>query len=180
MKTDFSSGASWNSAAKAGLVMGLATIALMLVTSLTGKVEGMLGWTLNCILTILKITVCIVLFKKLMTRFANAFKDVTTKGLYNYGLKIALLSAIIVSAYMLITLTLTDPEVFNEAIEQAMETYSSMLDSNEMAAMENITSKLPAVMFFFSLVYCFIWGWILSAVFSRSIVPDDPFSGSDN
>ena len=26
------------------------------------------------------------------------------------------------------------------------------------------------------MVYCFIWGWVLTTIFSGRIMPDDPFS----
>ena len=42
--------------------------------------------------------------------------------------------------------------------------------------MDTVESIMPQVMFFSNLVYCFLYGTVLSAVLSRNIPPRDPFA----
>ncbi len=76
MKKEFSSSVSWNSAALAGLVMGVFTIAVDYLPSLplllggTGVFVGIL----NFILKVVKIVACVIAFKYLLERFHNNVK----------------------------------------------------------------------------------------------------------
>ena len=61
-------------------------------------------------------------------------------------------------------------------IEAALKIYGSSLDSNSLNALDTVESIMPQVMFFSNLVYCFLYGTVLSAVLSRNIPPRDPFA----
>lgn len=180
MKKEFTSGSSWNSAAVAGLIMGAATIILAIISGLIAKTGGVGGGVLQSLFLFVKIAACILLFKKLMARFKDSFEGVDRPRLYKYGLKIALLSAIIVAGYSLLTIVLADPETLKDTMNKAIEAYSSQLDSNSIAAFEAMQGKIPSIAFFATLIYCFIWGWILSAIESRSMISDDPFGAEEN
>lgn len=175
MKKEFTSGSSWNSASVAGLIMGAATIILTIISSLLARTGGIGGGILQSFYLLIKIAACILIFKKLMTRFMDSFEGVDRRRLYNYGLKIALLSAIIVAGYSLLTIVLADPETLKDTMNKAIEAYSSQLDSNSIAAFEAMQGKIPSITFFATLIYCFLWGWILSAIESRGLISDDPF-----
>ena len=51
-----------------------------------------------------------------------------------------------------------------------------MFDSNTLSVMEETLQNLPAITFVSNLIYCFLYGTILSAILSRSIPQPDPFA----
>ncbi len=110
MKKEFSSSVSWNSAALAGLVMGVFTIAVDYLPSLplllggTGVFVGIL----NFILKVVKIVACVIAFKYLLERFHNNVK-VGYPELQRYGQKIALFSSILVSGFTMLQLLCNKP-----------------------------------------------------------------------
>lgn len=79
MKKEFSSSVSWNSAALAGLVMGVFTIAVDYLPSLplllggTGVFVGIL----NFILKVVKIVACVIAFKYLWNDSTTTSRSVT-------------------------------------------------------------------------------------------------------
>ena len=169
MKKEFSSSVSWNSAALAGLVMGTATIILdylpMLPALLGG--EGMFADLLGGALKIVKIVTC----NTVQTDYAR---------LQRYGLKVALFSSIVVAGFSILQILVINPEMMTQTIQAVQNTYQHMMDSNTMAAMEKMISKLPVITFFSSLIYCYLWGWILSTSFARRLFPVNPFGERDS
>ena len=176
MDKEFSSSASWNKAAIAGFVMAAVTIAMELVKGWSGMAGGFLGVFLNMVASVAKIVVCVILFRYLMKRFADGFSGVTYPRLQRYGLKLALFSSLLFAAFALYQAMQLDPEEIRSAVEEGVGQLGSMLDSNSEAALENMYSKLPAITFFMMFGYCFLWGWILSTLFAKSLSgPTDPF-----
>ncbi len=180
MKKEFSSSVSWNSAAVAGLVMAVATIILDYLPTLvlTIGIKGFFGSFLVFLVKIAKIAACIYVFKVLMDRFN---RDVNTDyaGLQRYGLKVALFSSILVAGFSLAQILVINPEMMTQMIQEVQNTYQNMMDSNTMAAMDKMLSKLPVITFFSSLIYCYLWGWILSTVFARKLFPVNAFGERD-
>ncbi len=173
MKEEFSSGASWNSAAVYGLVMAVATIALDYLCGLTALAGGFAAVLLSTVAKIAKILACLWLFRVLMLKFFNSFKTDYTH-FYHFGMKVALFSSIIVAGFSLAQITVINPDEFNQLYRQALES-NPMLDANSRAMAENMMASLPAMMFFFNLVYCFLWGWTLSSVYAKAVFPPDEF-----
>lgn len=181
MKKEFSSSVSWNSAALAGLVMGTATIIfdyLPMLPALLGG-EGMFADLLGGALKIVKIVTCIYLFRVLMLRFFNTVQTDYAR-LQRYGLKVALFSSIVVAGFSILQILVINPEMMTQTIHAVQNTYQNMMDSNTMAAMEKMISKLPVITFFSSLIYCYLWGWILSTTFARRLFPVNPFGERDS
>lgn len=181
MKKEFSSSVSWNSAALAGLVMGAATIVLdylpMLPTLLGG--DSVIGNLLAGVFKIVKIVACIYLFRVLMLRFFNTVQTDYAR-IQRYGLKVALFSSIVVAGFSVLQILVINPEMMTQTIQAVQNTYQHMMDSNTMAAMEKMISKLPVITFFSSLIYCYLWGWILSTSFARRLFPVNPFGERDS
>ena len=177
MKKEYSSGAGWNSASTSGLVMGLATIALALLQGLAGKTSGIGGGVLSIATMFVKIVACVMLFRWLMVRFHDEYDGIDHGRLVKFGLKVALFSALVVSAYSLLEMLVIKPEAYAEATAQIRETYSSFMDSNSLNAFDAIQGKMPLITFVTSIVYCFLWGWVLTSIFAKSIEPEDPFAG---
>ncbi len=181
MKKEFSSGASWNSAALAGLAMGAATIALDYLPMLPafigcGEIASEL---LGGALKIVKVLACIYLFRALMLRFFNTVRTDYAR-LQRYGLKLALFSSILVAGFSVLQILVINPDMLSQTAQAVQNTYRHMMDSNTAAAMEKMISKLPVITFFSSVVYCYLWGWILSTTFARKLFPVNPFGERDS
>ena len=67
----------WNTAAKAGLVLGLIPTAYMFITMWIAANPGFLGTVLNMILWAAKFVGCINLVKYVMIKFASANPSAT-------------------------------------------------------------------------------------------------------
>ena len=183
MKKEFSSSVSWNSSALAGLVMGAATIILgylpMLPALLGGN--GMLSGLAGGALMIVKIIACVCLFRVLMLKFFNTVQT-DYAGLQRYGLKVALFSSIVVAGFSIVQILVINPDMLSQTVSAVQNTYQNMIDSNTAAAMQKMIAKLPVITFFSSLIYCYLWGWILSTAFARKFFPVNEFGerGSDD
>ena len=173
---ELTSGAIWNKAAIAGLLMAAVTIAFTFTSGLT---TGIAFGFLNILLWLAKLVCCIMLFRFFMLKFSKECNP-DNRTLYHYGLRIAICSSLLVAAYTLLMSLNIDQTAFSEAYTEQVEKYMSMmntqLDSNGQAALEQIQSKLPVISFFSMLIYCFLWGLVLSSIFSKSIAPEDPFT----
>ena len=176
MKKEFSPGLSWNSAAVAGLVMAIATIILDYLPTLVLAIgiKGFIGSFLVFLVKIVKIAACVYVFKVLIDRFYGSVKTDYAR-LQRYGLKVALFSSILVAGFSLVQILVINPEMMTQMINEVQNTYQNLMDSNTMAAMEKMLSKLPVITFFSSLVYCYLWGWILSTTFARRLFPVNAF-----
>lgn len=180
MTKEFSSSTSWNCAAVAGLVMGAVTIAADYLTTVPMLLGGgMVSTLLTYILKIAKIFVCIYVFRYLMQRFHDTVRTDYTR-IQRYGMKTAMFSSILVSGFALLQMLVINPEMMTQTIHAVQNTYQNMMDSNTMAAMEKMISKLPVITFFSSLIYCYLWGWILSTTFARRLFPVNPFGERDS
>jgi hypothetical protein len=69
------------------------------------------------------------------------------------------------------------PDAVSESFDQIFAQMGPMLDSNSQQALTALEPKMPAIAFFSNLIYCFLFGVILSAILSRNIPKADPFAG---
>jgi hypothetical protein len=92
------------------------------------------------------------------------------------GLYGALFSALIVAAYSFANLEFINPDFVKEQMNAVYEVYGSLMDSNTMQVMETFENKLPIYSFFSNLIYCFLYGTVLSAILSKNIPSRDPFA----
>jgi len=179
MKNDFTSAASWNSAALAGLVLAAITLAFTFLQGLAGNVEGVVSGLLGIVAWLAKLAACVVAFRWFLIRFHDKFSGVDYTRLKNYGLKIGLFSSILVSGYTLLEMLVLNPDQYKEAINSALEPMMAQLDSNTLGSLDQMMGQLPTYSFCFSLLYCFLWGWVLSVIFAKVIEPANPFQ-NDN
>ena len=171
----------WNAAMRSGLVLGGISIAYFLVNILMGKLpEGKAVAVLvnvsGILLWVAKIVACIWLFKHFMLKFSAANPDADNRDTFRFGNATALLSALLFSALYLAWVTLVNPDMFTESMETALQAYQGVFSSDQLDAMEEIAPKMPTFTFFANLVYCWLFGLVLSAIFSRNIPPRNPFN----
>ena len=164
-------------AGKAGLVLGGVSIVYMLLTMLTGKLAesgpGFLLGLLNVLLWIGKLVACIYLMRFFILRFAMKDPTVDNSRAFRFGTLTALLSALIYSAFYLAYVSFIAPDTFEEAL--SVLTDNPMLDSNSISALEDMIPRMPTISFFVNLFWCWLFGTVLAAIFSRNISSKNPF-----
>lgn len=164
----------WNDAGKAGLVLGGVVILYSLLVSLAGMAGSLFGSLLSFLLWIVKFGGCLYLMRFFMIRLTLRYDGVTNRTTFGYGVRIALLSALVCSAYALCEILL-HPDTIDQVFELIESQYASMMDSNMQNAMELFRQNYPAYTFFGNLIYCFLFGTVLAKIFSSNIPPKDPF-----
>ena len=175
----------WDAAGKAGLVLGLVSSAYVIFTMLLTKLSGSTGMAListllGFLLWLAKFVGCIWLMKLFMTRFAAAHPGLDNSETFRFGMVTALLSALIFAAFDLAYMTWIAPDTVTQAMDMLTESYGSMIPAESLEMMENM--NFGVVTFFTNLIYCFLFGTVLSAILSRNIPSRNPFadSGMDN
>ncbi len=168
----------WNSAAVAGLALGAVSSVYMFIAQLQGNAEISVGLNtvLGGVLWLAKFTGCIWLMMFFMKKFAKENPSVDNKGTRRFGIITALLSALVYAAMCFANVAFISADLYAEQMDMAMQQMASMMDSNTLAQMENMIENLPQIYFFSNLVYCFIFGAILSAILSSNIPSRDPFA----
>ena len=166
----------WNTAAKAGLVLGLVSAAYMYLTQLIAGTSGFMMTLLSFLLWAGKFGGCIWLMSFFMKRHAAAHPEVDNKGSFNLGMATALLSALVYSAAAFANVAFISGDAIAEQVNLTMQQMGSMMDSNSIALMETYMEKLPQITFFSNLIYCFVFGTVLSYILSRNIPSRDPFA----
>ena len=168
----------WERAGKAGLVLGGVSIAYMLLTMLVGKVAGegspFLTGAIGAILWLAKFVGCILLMRLFIQRFAAAEPEADRNRVFRFGMLTALLSAVLYSGFYLAYVSFIAPDTFSQALDMLAD--NPMLGSNSMSEIEDMIPRMPTISFFANLVYCWLFGTILSAIFSASARPQNPFA----
>lgn len=182
MKETLSRRILWNNAGKAGAVLGIATAALMFIDQTLSGLQTA-GIVLRAIVWAIKFGGCIWLMRFFMTRLCDRYSGVTNSDTMKYGMMIAFLSGLIYSAFMLANILIISPDLIDKQFDLIIQSYSSFLDSNTLSSIEKMKSIYPQTAFITQLIYCFLYGTVLSAILSRYIPKADPFAnftGNDN
>ena len=169
----------WNAAGKAGLVLGaISTIYLFAGQFLSGDLEPAVLWqkVVAIILWITKVVACIYLMWFFMRRFAKENKVADRKTIYRMGMATAFLSALMFSAIYLANMLYISADFYDRIFQTTIQQMVPMLDSNSINAMEKVIDILPQIAFFYYLLYCYLFGTVLSAIISRYIVSEQQSS----
>jgi len=167
----------WNEAGKKGLILAAVTSVFFFLSLLlpTIKMPAVLAGLLSGAVWLGKLVGCIWLVRYFMFKFVGLDKNTTNSDSFKFGCATTFLSSILFSGVQLAYTKLINPEYFQKTIDAAMSAYSSMMDSNTLAAIDQMMPYLPTISFFTSLVYCAVYGVVLSAVLSRNIPSSNPF-----
>lgn len=174
----------WNSAARAGIVLGGVSILYLLLTMLTGyaglgnKAISLLVSVLNAILWIAKFGACIYLMRLFMLKFSDSNPDADNSRVFKFGMATALLSALVYSAFYFAYVMFIAPDTFSEAMSVLDK--NPMFDANTRDMLDQIKPMMPTYSFFVNLIYCWLYGTVLSAILSSNIPPKNPFKDHDN
>lgn len=161
----------WNDAARTGLMLGIATVALQaLMQFVTGLIDSaILKGLSEFILWAAKFATCIFLMRWFMKNFVKAHPEAINKDTRHYGEAIAILSAFIVAAYTLVYYLYINPDVVQESMDMIRESYSSFMTSSQIDEIENSMADLPVISFFTVFIYCSLYGTLLSGILSNNI-----------
>ncbi len=170
----------WREAGIAGLVLGGVAVILPLISSvIPSSSNAMLSLLFSIVkfaLWLAKFAGCIWLVRYFMLKLVKKYDEVDNTSTFNFGMASSFLSALIVSAVGLLQSVRMDKDIFISELTSSMGKYGAPLDSNTMAMIEKISDNMPTITFFSSLIYCFIFGVIVSYIWSRNIPAKDPFA----
>ena len=175
----------WSDATRSGLVLGGISIAYFLLNILMGKLPEGKGLAVlvnvaGILLWVAKFVACISLMKFFMKRFAASHEGVTNSDTFRFGNATALLSALLYSGVYLAWVSLIDPGMFSDSIDLAMQSYQGMFTQAQIDAMDELMPRMPSLTFFANRIYCWLFGVLLSAIFSRNIPSRNPFQEAAN
>lgn len=169
----------FNSASIGGLVLGGISIAYFLTGTLISKAEAGIGLSLlSGLLWIVKFVGCIMLVKFFMKKYSAAEPDADSSDVFRFGRLVALFSALLFAAFILAFSTYINPGYFEDAILTAAQN-NPMFNGAMMDQLEQMLPKLPTITFFSQFIYCWLFGVVLSAIFSRNIPSSNPFDSID-
>ena len=169
----------WNSAAKSGLALGLVSSVYLFVNQWVALMDTpVISGLLSFVLWAVKFGGCIWLMMFFMKRFVAENQDAVNSDTFRFGVVTALLSAIVYAAFSFANTAYFSADMIAENMDTVMQAYSQFMDSNTMAKMDQMMAKMPQITFFSNLIYCFIFGTILSLILSRNIPSKDPFAAN--
>ena len=171
----------WNAASTAGLALGTVSSAYLFATQMiAGSLEPAAIWlqAASVILWIIKFVGCIWLMNFFMRKFAAENPKASGKSVFRMGALTALLSALMYSAVYLANIMYISADWYQNVLETAMQQMSATLDSNSQAMVGKIIDRMPQITFTYNIIYCFIFGTVVSAILSRNITAKGPFEDS--
>lgn len=168
----------WNLAGKAGLALGGVSTVYLFLNQLMGQAElpAFATMLINGVLWCGKFAGCIWLMMFFMKRFAAENNGIDNSGTFRFGMAASILSALVYAAFAFANVAFISADFFAEQMNVVMQQMAPMMDSNTMAQMDKTMESLPQIMFFSNLIYCFLYGMILSFIISRNIPSKDPFA----
>lgn len=168
----------WNTAAKAGLVLGLVSSAYLFLNQLAGNsgLPAFLTMILNIVLWVAKFGGCILVMAFFMKKFAAGNPEADNRDVFCSGAAMALLSALVYAAVSFANVAFISADLFAEQMDAVIQQMAPMMDSNSMNMVDSMLDKMPQITFFSNFIYCLIYGTVLSAILSRNIPSRDPFA----
>ena len=168
----------WNTAGKAGLFLGLASTAFLFISQSLGQIElpSFVNSIISFVLWSAKFVGCIWIMKFFMKGFVSENESASNADTFRLGMMMAILSALVYSAFAFANVAFISPELFEGQMDAVMQQMAPMMDSNTQSIMEKYMENLPQITFISNLIYCFVYGMILSFILSRNIPSKDPFA----
>ena len=83
---------------------------------------------------------------------------------YRFGSTLSFLSAVLYSSFYLAYVLFINPTIFSDAVSMM----DGMLPAEALESAQNMLPSMPAIGFFSNLIYCWLFGVILSLIFSRT------------
>ncbi|MBE6216395.1 MAG: DUF4199 domain-containing protein [Bacteroidales bacterium] len=168
----------WNNAGTAGLIMGLISTASMFIgqflstKGLSPVMTGISGFAV----WVAETGGCIYMMYFFMKKFSSENPSADNAATFRMGMVTALLSALVYSGATFANMGYISADYYTEQYQLMFQQMNSILDSNSRAMLETMIDKMPQIAFFSNLIYCYLFGTIVSAALSRGIPAKDPFA----
>lgn len=162
----------WNAAGVAGLALGTVSTAYLFAGQwIAGDLEPAVLWQqiVAMVLWAVKLAACIWLMKFFMTKFSSENEGTDNKTVFRMGMMTALLSAVMYSAIYLANMLYISADFYEHTFQTMIQQMAPVMDSNSKALMEKLIGNMPQIMFFYNIIYCFLFGTVLSAILSKGI-----------
>ena len=166
-----------NEAGKAGLILAGVAIAYFLLATWIGKIEGLgfFSGVLGFVLWAGKLALCIWLMVKFLRKFAEENGKDRSRT-FRFGMMVALCSALVYAAVYFAYVSLIAPDTFSGIFDNVLQQYSSMMTTDDLERIANLEPSMPTITFFINLIWCWLFGTIVSAIVSSKICGyDNPF-----
>lgn len=166
----------WNSAGTAGLALGAVSAAYLFAGQMIGgdfeAVEPATLWQqiAGTVLWGAKLISCVGLLVFYLSKFARENEDADQKTIFRMGMITAFLSAMIFSAIYLANMLYISADLYDRIFQTIIEQAAPMMDSNSLSTLERMAGSMPQILFCYNMIYCFLFGTVLSAIISRTIV----------
>lgn len=158
-----------NEAGIAGLAFGVVSGGFVFIPDVK------LSW----LLWIVKLAGLIWLMRWWMARLCNSYKGVTWRHTLKFGTWTAFFSALITGLCFYIAAAYVNPDQIQEAFDAVIRSGATAhMDSNQTAALEEMMDKLPIYGLVSNIIYCFLYGRILSRILCARIPGKNPFAES--
>ena len=179
METEINKKDFWNEAGKAGLILGAISSAYIFLTQFitSAGITGFLSTLLSLILWGVKFAGCIYVMMLMMKKFHANNPKATNSNVFRFGMITSLLSAFVFASVSYINVAYISADLIAAQMDAAMQAYAQVMDSNMLAEMEKWTGRLPQLTFVSNMIYCTVYGMVLSFILSRNIPSRDPFAG---
>lgn len=119
---------------------------------------------------------CIYLMHLYMKKFSAACPEADNRATFRMGMATAFLSALVYSAASFANIAFISADYYAEQFDMMMQQMAPMMDSNTATVMDKMLSSMPQITFISNLIYCFLFGTVVSAILSRNIPSRDPFA----
>lgn len=168
----------WNHAAYAGLALGSVSTAYMFLTQFLGTsgLNPFISTALTFILWGAKFGGCIYIMITFMKKAASETPEADASTTFKFGMVASFLSALVYAAATFANIAYISADLMAEQYAKILDIYKSMMDSNSMSMIDDMMGRLPQISFFSNLIYCFIYGTLLSSILSRTIPGNNPFA----
>lgn len=185
IKTPITGKAVWTEAMKYGAILGVITIVLDLIPHLwapsmsdisqgisarTAVSSALTSSVITMVYSLIKMAVCIWLMVIFTKKLVAAYDNVTSSESFRFGMFVALLSALIVSASALIQYKLMDPTVIKDAVEQiSIQQGNNMPAGYTESIADMVQSMMPFMVLLITFLKCALIGILAALIISRSI-----------
>lgn len=165
----------WNEAARYGLIFGAISAAYLYLGHLQSAlgVSGTFGSVLGFVLWAVKFVVCIKLMRYAMGKFCIDNPSAARADIFKLGMLIAFMSALVYSIVTVADMLYVFPEYYHAVYSVVLEEYAKVLPAQQIEEFKEILVDAPKFAFFGNLVYCFLYGTVLSFILSRNLPSND-------
>lgn len=162
----------WNHAGTAGLLLGLISSAAMLIGQYfsTVQMSNFWGLLIASILWLAETVSCIGLMCIYMKKFTLEFPEAEAKKIFRFGSAIAFLSAVVYATVTFANIAYISADYYTEQFQILAQQLAPSLDSNSKSVMDKIISNMPQIAFVSNLIYCTLFGTVISSIITRGFL----------